>query len=199
MRRLVSALDPARIVALHRHLQLRFETEAGKGVRVTHRAQIYNHSRDADRIRLGEHVILDGTLEVYEEGQLTVGSHTFIGRSRIYAARSVDIGRWVYISDNCAVMDSDLHPAKASLRRAIAEAGAEGCFPDVYTDVKSAPVSLGDHAWLGFGCIVLKGVHIGEGAIVAAGSVVTRDVPPWTVVAGRPAAVVRELREEERF
>lgn len=63
--------------------------------------------------------------------------------------------------------------------------------------VVMGPVRIEDHAWVGFNVIILKGVTIGEGAIVAAGSVVTKDVPAFTVVAGNPARVIRELPREE--
>ena len=52
--------------------------------------------------------------------------------------------------------------------------------------------------WIGFNAIILKGVTIGEGAVVGAGSVVTKDVLPWTVVAGNPARLIREISENER-
>jgi maltose O-acetyltransferase len=57
--------------------------------------------------------------------------------------------------------------------------------------VEDSPIVIEDDVWVGAGCIVLPGVRIGTGSIVGAGSVVTRDVPPWTVVAGNPARVVR--------
>ena len=60
------------------------------------------------------------------------------------------------------------------------------------------PVRIGDKAWLGLRVIILKGVEIGEGAVVAAGSVVTKDVPSWTIAAGNPAKVIREIPIEER-
>lgn len=52
---------------------------------------------------------------------------------------------------------------------------------------RGGPISIGDHAWIGFRAIVLPGVSIGEGAVVGAGAVVSRDVPPFTIVAGNPA------------
>lgn len=55
----------------------------------------------------------------------------------------------------------------------------------------SAPIVIGDHVWIGMNVIVLKGVTIGEGAVVSAGSVVTKDVPPHSLVAGVPAKVVK--------
>ena len=56
----------------------------------------------------------------------------------------------------------------------------------------SAPVIIKDNAWIGMSAIILKGVTVGEGAIVAAGSVVTKDVPPHTIVAGVPAKVIKK-------
>jgi galactoside O-acetyltransferase len=64
-----------------------------------------------------------------------------------------------------------------------------------WTHVKIQPVKICDHAWIGFNSILLKGVTVGEGAIVAAGSVVTKDVPPFTIVGGNPARVIRNLEE----
>ena len=62
-----------------------------------------------------------------------------------------------------------------------------------WSNVNSAPITICDDAWIGMNCIILKGVTIGEGAIVGAGSVVTKDVPAWTVVAGNPARVVKKI------
>ncbi|MDP5158573.1 MAG: hypothetical protein NWQ07_08360 [Flaviramulus sp.] len=67
-----------------------------------------------------------------------------------------------------------------------------------WSNVKSSPIVVKNKVWIGFNSIILKGVIIGEGAIVGAGSVVTIDVPDWTVVAGNPAKVIREIPENER-
>ena len=63
---------------------------------------------------------------------------------------------------------------------------------------REKPVLICDDVLIGCMAVILKGVTIGEGAIVGAGSVVTKDVPPWTIVAGNPARVIREIPEDER-
>ncbi len=62
-----------------------------------------------------------------------------------------------------------------------------------YLDIKSAPVVIEDHVWIGFNLAILKGVTMGKGAIIGAGSVVTKDVEPFTVVAGNPAKIIKRL------
>jgi acetyltransferase-like isoleucine patch superfamily enzyme len=70
--------------------------------------------------------------------------------------------------------------------------------PKDWRHIKRKPIKICDKSWIGFNSIILKGVTIGEGAIVGAGSVVTRDVPPWTIVAGNPAKVIQDISEHER-
>ncbi|MCC6483663.1 MAG: hypothetical protein IT209_02355 [Armatimonadetes bacterium] len=64
-----------------------------------------------------------------------------------------------------------------------------------WSHVKMAPVRICDKAWIGARAIILKGVTIGEGAVIGAGSVVTKDVPAWCVAAGNPARVIRQVEE----
>jgi acetyltransferase-like isoleucine patch superfamily enzyme len=183
---------------LHRKLFIRQLCVAGKRLQVTHRAEIFHHGKNKNQIVLGDFVVLDGTLEVYVHGKMTVGDYSYVGRARIYCANSISIGKHCLISDNVCVMDSDLHPLSAKKRVAIAERWASGEFPDVYADTPNAPVILENHCWIGFGAAILKGVRVGEGAIVGAGSVVTKNVPAWTIVAGNPARIIREIPENER-
>jgi len=63
--------------------------------------------------------------------------------------------------------------------------------------VPTKPIRICDKVWIGMNAIILKGVTIGEGAVVAAGAVVTKDVPPWTVAAGNPARVVKCIEHEQ--
>lgn len=163
----------------------------GEGVQVGDGARCYNHSGERQRIRIGKGVVVDGILECYANGALSIGDYSFVGRSRVYCAARVDIGTGVLISDNACIMDSDLHSLDADARLGAAVDWARGRFPDVYTGIPNAPVTLGDHAWIGFGACILKGVTIGRGSVVGAGAVVTRDVPDGCVVAGNPACVLR--------
>lgn len=108
------------------------------------------------------------------------------GTSITARSTAVRVGRGALIAPNCVIVDSDFHAPWPPEARAT-EPGLE----------RDAPVTIGDHAWLGMQCIVLKGVNVGEGAIVGAGSVVTRDVPARCLAAGAPARVIRSLEPGE--
>ena len=116
------------------------------------------------------------------EGSVELGNGVFVNYGvEIYAARSVTIGDNVHIADLAAIYDTDFHQL---------EEGAE---------VRVAAVKIGADAWIGRQAIVLPGVTIGDHAVVAAGSIVTKDVPARTLVAGNPASVKRQLRASEHW
>jgi acetyltransferase-like isoleucine patch superfamily enzyme len=195
---LLKLFDPMRLIQLHRMLCFYSSCEVGHGFKTTERANIFVHDTPKSSIQIGPYATIDGTVEVYCRGKFKVGKHFFLGRSRIYCANSVEIGDYVLVSDNVTIMDSNLHPSSASGRRIVADEWCAGNFPDVYSDVIQQPVRICDDVWIGFGCCILKGVTIGQGSIIGAGSVVTSDVPPWSMVAGSPAKIVRMLHEFEK-
>ena len=119
-----------------------------------------------------------------------IGKNTFFGGSKIVVAESVDIGDDVLVSWGCTIVDHNSHPI-AWADRADDVRRYHGGEKD-WSKVLIAPVRIGDKAWIGFNAIILKGVTIGEGAIVASGSVVTKDVAPFTIVGGNPARLLRE-------
>lgn len=126
------------------------------------------------------------------DGSIRIGSRTFIGASHLVCRSEIMIGNDVLISWGVTIVDHDSHAIDWACRRDDVTNWLEG--RKHWADVKVARVAIGDKSWIGFGATILKGVSIGEGAVVGARSVVTRDVPPFTVVAGNPAREVRELK-----
>jgi acetyltransferase-like isoleucine patch superfamily enzyme len=141
---------------------------------------------------LGENAIFAGQMAMDREGaSVRIGARTYIGKGLIVAAKSVEIGADVLLSWNVTIVDHHSHSLEFSKRANDVTGWLTG--KKDWSHVEIAPVRIGDKVWIGFGASILPGVTIGEGAIVGAASVVTRDVEPWTVVAGNPARVIRQL------
>lgn len=104
------------------------------------------------------------------------------GTSIIARTRTVRIGKGTMIAANCAIMDSDYHALWPPENRITN--------PDFESD---ADVTIGKNVWIGDRCVVLKGVEIGENSVIAAGSIVTRKIPPNVLAGGIPARVIRAL------
>ena len=116
--------------------------------------------------------------------RLVVGDGTFLGHGcALGAADSVEIGKRCLVAAGTIIRDFDGHPVDAARRAGGEPTPSEGI----------RPIIIGDDVWLGARAMVLKGVTIGDRSVVAAGAVVTADVPPDVVVAGNPARVVKEL------
>jgi acetyltransferase-like isoleucine patch superfamily enzyme len=114
----------------------------------------------------------------------------------ITAVESVVVEDDVLISFNCAIMDSDGHSLRLSERRDDSRRYHQRAHTFENTLVR--PIRICSGSWIGAHSVVLKGVRVGVGAIVAAGSVVTRDVPDWSIVGGNPARLLRMIPESER-
>lgn len=111
---------------------------------------------------------------------ISVGSRThFNNNVQVLASAGVSIGADCLIGDAVLIMDSDGHALAPELRHQ--SAGISGI------------VSIEDNVWIGSRAIILKGVTLGAGCVVGAGAIVTRSVPPRTVVAGNPARPLRTL------
>jgi len=112
-------------------------------------------------------------------GRLRLGDRVYINQGvSIVAQCSIAVGNDVRIGDLACVYDSGFHALEPG------------------TPCRTEPVAIGDNAWISRGAITLPAVTVGQGAVVGAASVVVRDVPAVTLVAGNPATVVRRLRAE---
>lgn len=148
-------------------------------------------------IRVGDECTLQGLLVTETDtSEIVIGNNVFIGSQTVVdCATRVEIEDDVLVSYQCLLIDSNNHSNNAAVRR--------NDLPDVkygraynWAAIPSRPIVIRRGAWIGARAILLKGVTVGEGAIVGAGSVVTKDVEPYTIVAGNPARVVRRLERE---
>jgi acetyltransferase-like isoleucine patch superfamily enzyme len=112
-------------------------------------------------------------LAVNDGATLTLGSGYINNNATIDCFEAITIGHGVAISSGVTIRDSDNHAINGNTR-------------------VTAPIVIGDHVWIGLNATILKGVQIGTGAVVAAGAVVTADVPGNTLVGGVPARVLKE-------
>ena len=161
---------------LNARVRLRRATSLGRRVRLSGRPAITNGGRMTigDRVRLVSTV---ATLELVSlpHGYLEIGENTFINYgTSIVSSSHVRIGDDCLIGTHVMVMDCDFHRVE-----------------DKAWDTTGEPIVIEDRVWLGNRAMVLKGVRVGHDAVVAAGAIVTRDVPPRSLVAGVPAKIVR--------
>lgn len=152
---------------------------------------------------VGNHCVLEGNY-IFEtqSGYIKIGDRVHIGASMFISRERIIIDDDVTIAWDCLFYDHNSHSTNWAERQNDTEqeykdirAGLNPIANKNWNVVKSAPIHICSKAWIGVGCKILKGVTIGEGAIVAAGSVVTRDVESWTLVGGNPAIKIKSVRE----
>lgn len=167
---------------------------------------VYRVARSKPSLLVGNKCILmnDNIFES-SEGFISIGNNTFInGGTKIISRTSVSIGDNVTIAWGCIIYDHDSHSIdyreRINDQHQQLQDWTSGNFiaNKNWDTVNSKPIVIGNNVWLGFDVVVLKGVTIGEGAIIGAKSVVTRDIPAWSVAAGNPAKVVKYIPENMR-
>ena len=134
---------------------------------------------------IGKNVVFHFRTEIRGIHRLKIGDGTIIGDNALLAARrGLTIGKNVNLSSNVSIY-SGAHDHRDPFFRS--------------TAATTRPITIGDRVWIGSNAIILTGVNIGEGAVVCAGAVVTKDVEPYTVVAGIPAKKVNERPRDLRY
>ena len=134
---------------------------------------------------IGKNVVFHFRTEVRGLHRLKIGDGTIIGDNALLAAqRGLTIGKNVNLSSNVSIY-SGAHDHRDPYFRS--------------TPATTRPITIGDRVWIGSNAIILTGVTIGEGAVICAGAVVTKDVEPYTVVAGIPAKKVNERPHDLKY
>lgn len=148
-----------------------------------------------EHVLIGEHCTIGGLLQALYGGKIQIGNRTYIGPDSIIQSKeSVVIGNNVIIANNVLIVDNNNHPTDPQMRLKMS-----ACDDFLHDELwswkyaESKPIVIEDNVWIGRDSRIMKGVTVGRGSIVALGAIVTKNVPPYTVVAGNPAKVVKHL------
>lgn len=135
--------------------------------------------RIGDNVQIDDNIFTSGRNEA--EPVLTIGDRSFLGcKVAINVGKSVQIGKDCLIAAGCLITDNDSHPIDPYRRLR----------KEPVKDNEIKPIIIEDNVWIGTRCVILKGVTIGTGSIIAANSLVTRSIPPYSIAMGVPAKVI---------
>jgi acetyltransferase-like isoleucine patch superfamily enzyme len=160
-------------------------------------ANVENLRSDSRAIIIGNNSHIRGELLVWKHGGvISIGSNCFVGaNSKIWSGndQGVSIGSNVLISHNVSIIDSDSHEIDHIQRAKGFEHLTKYGHPETNISVRTSPIIIEDNVWISHNVCILKGVTIGESSIIGAGSVVTKNIPSFSIVAGNPGVVIKKL------
>ena len=152
-----------------------------------------------ENIKIGNHGFVGGAFQALCGGKIEVGNNIYIGTGTyLQSKESIKIGDNVIISNNVLIVDNNNHPVSPEERMKMSQ--CENYMTDklwTWEYADSSPIVIEDNVWIGKNAVIMKGVTVGKGSIIALGAIVTKDVPPYSIVAGNPAKVVKQLYKTE--
>ena len=155
---------------------------------------IENNFEKPDAIIIGANTHVKGQLLTFGHGgKIVIGEYCYIGENtKIWSAKHIYIGNRVLIAHNSNIFDNNTHPFDPIQRHQQFKAIISKGHPRSI-DLAEQPIFIEDDVWISCMAVILPGVKIGKGSIVAAGSVVTKDIDPGSLVAGNPAKFIRKI------
>lgn len=147
------------------------------------------------QIIIGKKADIYGCLSVGKNGKIYLGDYMLMGpRSVIQAIDSIQIGKFTYIGPDVLIMDSNHHSIYAKYRMIDVLGVKKGISG---TKASTKPITIGNHVWVGRRAMIFKGVTIGDRSIIAAGSIVTKDIPEDVIAGGSPAQIIKKIDQEK--
>ena len=153
---------------------------------------IQNETSDRKKMIVGKNTKIGANAHfiIYPESKgIFIGEESLVNTNcNLYSMEKISIGNRVLISYNVSIFDNNSHPLKMEDRAKHIQNPADN------SRVERAEVTIEDDVWVGCNSVILKGVTIGKGSIIAAGSVVTASVQPFSIIGGAPAKVIKSLQ-----
>ena len=170
----------------------------GAYVQTSYSFHLYRSRRERG-IVLGENssTYIGCMFDMGPDAVFQIGDFTLLNGLWLICDQQVTIGTHCLISWNVVIMDNFRAAEDIASRRRMLEAYAVTRDRQLLAPVKPQPVIIGNNVWIGFDCCILPGVHIGDGSIIGARSVVDQNIPACCMAAGNPARIIRSLREKE--
>jgi acetyltransferase-like isoleucine patch superfamily enzyme len=154
---------------------------------------ILSDSSTKNDIVLGNNVCIYGKLESQNGGKILFGDNTRLGKNSIVrSVNSIVIGSYTAISDHVIITDNNNHPTDPVFRRKMKFDVQDG-YMRKWKHSDNAPIVIGENVWIGEYARIQKGVNIGDNSIIAANSVVTKNVPANCIVGGNPAKILKNI------
>ncbi|RPI77987.1 MAG: acyltransferase [Desulfobacteraceae bacterium] len=152
----------------------------GKNFRVIGKLSI----RGPGKVTIGDNALIVQTLNpvtpwsYHKDAEILIGHNVHLNGTRLGCAKRIEIGDNSIMAD-CRILDTDFHSIIPEKRNDPAA-------------VKTHPIKIGKNVWIAMNCIILRGVTIGDHSTIVAGSVVTKDIPEYSVYGGNPAVFIKE-------
>ena len=141
-----------------------------------------NSKNDGLSIILEENITIRHDVTIQGKGELHIGRNTIISSFTIIGCNEkMSIGKDCLISQSVSIRDTDHNFDNVNI-------------PTIEQGINTSPITIKDNVWIGYGAVITKGITIGEGSIIGANSVVTKDVVPYSIVAGVPATLIRKRK-----
>jgi len=188
----IGYFESFRIESEKRQKRLNEMALVGENVWISGEALILNNAHPKEKLSIGKNSRIMGSLLLFDfDGEIEIGEDCFIGPdTRVWSAKKIKIGSRVLIAHNVNIHDNISHPLDA-YERYKENLNFVNTGIHTKTDIKSAEIVIGDDVWIGFNVTIMRGVKIGEGAIIGSNTLVKDDISPWTVNIGNPSRVIR--------